>query len=201
MLRLLDIRDEHISMLRPGVDGRFAPRGESKIPEPPYELLYVGALTEHKGYPLFLRALSQLDADIHARVVGGGDPNRDLIQSLGLTDRVTLEGFVKRADLPELYTDSDLFVLPSIDEMGANTQIEALASGTPVIATDTIGLNYLYEDSAIRYFDPRTPNALQQTITSALNDIRYLTYLANKQSHKYNIINTINGIKNTYAEV
>lgn len=186
MLDLLDVRDADVTTLRPGVNGIFSPEPDFEPPRPPYELLYVGNFSEHKGYPQFLHAVSRLDLEVHARVVGAGDPNQELIRSLGLEDRVTVEGFVDRADLPEFYRSADLYIVPSIDETaGTNTQFEALACGTPVVATDADGINEFAPKDAVVYFWPREPDQLADAITSALENIDSLTEAARAHAPEF----------------
>lgn len=202
MLKFLGIPERDISILKPGVDARFSPEKERSTPEPPYELLYVGALNDHKGYPLFLRAVSRLDTDVRARVVGGGDPNKPLIRSLGLSDIVEIEGFVDRADLPEFYRSADLFVLPTIDETaGTNTQFEALACGTPVVATDADGINEFGGGEAVRYFWPRNDNTLKTAIEESLSSIETARNAARGAHKVFSADRTVEQLADMYDEI
>lgn len=202
MLELIGVRQSEISVLRPGVDSRFSPEPDPETPTPPYELLYVGALSDHKGYPLFLRAVSQLETDIRIRVVGGGDPRRSLLRSLGLTNIVSVEGFVKREDLPKFYRSADLFVLPTIDETaGTNTQFESLACGTPVVATDSDAISEFGRGKSVNYFWPRKPAALATAIEATLSEISEATRAARDGHHEYSALRTVEQLENLYAEV
>lgn len=199
MLDLLDVRDADVTTLRPGIDGIFSPEPDPGPPTRPYELLYVGNLSEHKGYPLFLAAVARLDRDVHVRVIGSGDPDHGLIRSLGLGDSVTVEGFVDRAELPAYYRSADLYVVPSIDETaGTNTQFEALASGTPVVATDTAGINEFGPKDAVKYFWPREPDVLASTLESAIEDIDLLTDAARKHARDFHASTTVAQLDDIY---
>lgn len=202
MLELLDIRGSAITPLRPGVDPIFSPDGASDPPASPYELLYVGDLSDHKGYPLFLRAVGRLDRDVRIRVIGAGDPDRGLIRSLGLESRVTIEGFVPRADLPRYYRSADLIVLPTIDETaGPNTQIEALACGTPVVTTDRPSMNeYAPEDAAILFW-PREPRELADAIERALADLPALRGAARRHAPEFGADRTVAQLSELYERV
>lgn len=202
MLELLDVRDSKVTTLWPGIDPIFSPGEESHPPTGPYELLYVGDFSEHKGYPLFLRAVSRLDSDVRVRIVGGGDPDEGLIRSLGLTGRVQVEGFVDRTDLPDYYREADLYVVPSIDETaGTNTQYEALASGTPVVATDTDGINEFAPEDAVRYFWPREPDVLAAAIESAIDDIDSLSAAARSHARDFHASNTVEQLDDLYRRL
>jgi glycosyltransferase involved in cell wall biosynthesis len=178
MLHYVGIGPESIHRLQPGVDPVFHPAAADAAPdatdsgaaddEPPIggpdtpELLYVGDLSAHKGYPTFLSAVERLDRPVRARVVGTGEPAVDT------PGAVVHEGFVPRGELPACYRGADLFVCPSIDEMAPNTVVEALACGTPVVVTDTPGVNADAPHGAARFIWPREPRALADGIESAL---------------------------------
>lgn len=199
MLDLLDVRDADVTTLQPGVDDIFSPTLDSSPLSEPYELLYVGNFSEHKGYPLFLRAVSRLEPDVHVHVIGRGDPDWELIRALGIGDAITVEGFVDRADLPQFYRSADLYVVPSIDETaGTNTQFEALACGTPVVATDTDGINEFGPADAVKYFWPRDPDVLAATIDSAIADIDSLTDAARTHARDFHATNTVEQLADLY---
>lgn len=201
MLKHLNVRDSNITTLRPGVSNIFSPSKTQNKSSPP-ELLYVGELSHHKGYPLLLRALNQLDSDVHVRIVGGGDPNKELIRSLGLEECITIEGFVERVDLPEYYRNADLYIVPSIDETaGTNTQFEALASGTPVVATNTDGVNEFGPAGATRYFWPREPDILAATIDSALRDLESLTNSARSYANSFHAVRVTEQLEEIYRRL
>jgi glycosyltransferase involved in cell wall biosynthesis len=106
-------------------------------------LLYVGRIDPRKGIATLLVALAEL-TDTTLQVVGGGDDEhaRDLRQTaarLGLADRV---GWLEanRGELAGCYAAADAFVFPSewAEPFGL-TPLEAMACGTPVIATGAGG--------------------------------------------------------------
>jgi glycosyltransferase involved in cell wall biosynthesis len=74
-------------------------------------------------------------------VLAGDGPQRDrlqrMVEKLGLGDRVHLLGV--RHDVAEIVAASDVFVLPSLNEGLSQAMLEAMALGTPVVATDVGG--------------------------------------------------------------
>lgn len=99
-------------------------------------------ISQRKGHRILLEALARLapvESHIHLAIVGAGPEQKRLerqIDELGIRDRVHWLGF--RRDLPDLLSNFDAFVLPSLAESEAfpNTLVEAMASGLPCIATD-----------------------------------------------------------------
>ena len=92
-------------------------------------------------------APSQQVTDLNAYLVFAGDgPLRAALESeassLGISDRVRLLGFVNQSRLPETYTASDIFVLPSESEPFGVVVNEAMLCGCPVIVSDHVGARF-----------------------------------------------------------
>lgn len=113
------------------------------------QVLAVGRLVYYKGYEYLIRAMSGVDAQL--TIVGQGpllDKLKQLIARLNLTNVRIIPPV---DDLSHLYTNSDIFVLPSIakSEAFGLVQIEAMAYGLPVINTNlptavpTVSINRL----------------------------------------------------------
>ena len=132
--------------------GDFRPRSERDgRPEGDCRVLYVGQVAPHKGVHTLLEALALLaegrrGGDLSLTVAGSGlhpeyeEGLRATAQSPGLVGRVHFRGMVPHTALPELYRGHDLLVFPSTwEEPFGLTQIEAMASGIPVIGTGTGG--------------------------------------------------------------
>lgn len=108
-------------------------------------LVSVGHLIERKGHHLVIEALAALlPTHPQARlVVIGEGPERAalqaLIEKLGVQAHVTLTGSLPQTELPRWYSAADALVLASSREGWANVLLEAMACGTPVVATDIWG--------------------------------------------------------------
>jgi len=195
---------EAIEVLPPGVDPIFSPQAtpEAGALDGPVEFLYVGDLSAYKGYPLFLEALAALETDEPwtARIVGSGEPDEELAAELGIADLVTHEGFVARADLPAYYRQADFFVMPSIDENGPNTIVEALSCGTPVLATDRPGINEYGDASCCRFFD-RTTADIRATLQEALEERAALSDGALAYARSHSIEDTMDALAALYRDV
>jgi rhamnosyl/mannosyltransferase len=101
-------------------------------------VLFTGRMVAYKGVDVLLRAIRDVDA---FAVLAGDGPMRTtwmrLASELGLDRRVRFPGEVAREELAALYAAADVFVLPSVTaaEAFGFVQLEAMASGTPVIST------------------------------------------------------------------
>ncbi|MBL4721722.1 MAG: glycosyltransferase family 4 protein [Alphaproteobacteria bacterium] len=104
-------------------------------------LLSVGHLIERKGHHLAIEALTKLP-DCTLLIAGDG-PERQNLESLTarlkLTDRVTFLGRIPHNNLAAVYGAVDALILASSREGWANVLLEAMACGTPVIASNVWG--------------------------------------------------------------
>jgi len=171
LLREMGVPDSKIVVLPPGVDDRvFAPEGERYCGDRDLTLLYVGPNSRHKGYDVFLEALRRLGGrlDVEAIMVGGDPPDIDL------PDSVTVLGYRPRGELAALYRGADLYVQPSHDEVVPTTMVEALACGTPVVATDRLGFSECKRGENCLLFPRADAGALAERIKA---------YAANRAVH------------------
>lgn len=152
-----------------GVDAAFTPDGP-RYDAPPY-LLFVGALQPRKNPVLMLEAFARLDGDLRLLMVGpaksGTAEVHASVDRLGLRDRVELLGHVDRATLAALYRSAECFVFPSSYEGFGLPLLEAMASGTPVVAADTTSLPEVAGDAAV-LVPLSDPQVLADGITTAL---------------------------------
>jgi glycosyltransferase involved in cell wall biosynthesis len=192
------IPEQQITVLPPGVNAQFTPDSRDQPSEPP-ELLFVGDFSEHKGYPHFLQALTRIDRSFEVRLAGAGDPNKERIAELGLSDIVSIEGFVSRSELPALYNQSDLVVIPTIDETaGTNVQFEALASGKPVVVTDKPGVSEFTPLEASVTFAPRTVSNLADALSHAIDDLDSLTAASRRLAPDFGADKTLERLNSVY---
>lgn len=147
-LRELGGEPSKLHTLRNGVDlERFVPepraaaRERLGLPLAGRYLLSVGLLIERKGHHIAIEALAQLP-DVTLLIAGSG-PDRAKLEALaarlGVADRVRFAGVVPQAELKWWYAAADVLTLCSSREGWANVLLEAMACGTPVIATNIWG--------------------------------------------------------------
>lgn len=134
--------------LRNGVDlERFVPEERAQarqrlgLPADGRYLLSVGHLIERKGHHIAIEALSHLP-EVTLLIAGGGPEEgalKALAERLGVAKRVRWVGVVPQTDLKWWYSAADVLALCSSREGWANVLLEAMACGTPVIATNIWG--------------------------------------------------------------
>lgn len=171
---------DKIEIVPPGVDlTRFRPipQAEAKqflgIPVHHKLILFVGRMQPLKGTETLLRALAQvkrrepeLVGDVCLSIIGG-DPAQDselelreferlqaLRSDLGIEEMVTFLGAKDQDTLVYYYSAAEMVVMPSHYESFGMVAIEAMACGTPVIASDVGGLSFSIEDGFNGYLVP-----------------------------------------------
>ena len=106
-------------------------------------LLFVGRLVSVKGVDVALKALSELDPTYTLTICGDGDERgalEALAGRLGIADRVTFRGWVSHDELSDIARQSSIQLVPSRYEAFGIVALEAIATGCPVVASDTGGL-------------------------------------------------------------
>lgn len=135
-------------------------------------ILSVGALIPRKGQDLLIAALPALP-DAMLMLAGKGESEsvfRALATELGVADRVAFLGSVPHDDLPALFAAADVMALVSASEGLANAWVEALACGTPIIASDVGGIRELVKTPAAGRIVARTPEAVAKAVRDILSN-------------------------------
>lgn len=171
-----------IHVIHHGVDADFRPLGPALardrygLTSRPY-VLVVGTVRRRKDPITVVRAFAELrDGALsgHDLVIAGKheeeiDALRDEIDRLELNERVKVPGYVAREDLPDLYREASVYVLASRIEGFGIPLIEAMASGTPVIAARTSAIPETAGDAA-RYFTAGDPSSLADALDAVIGD-------------------------------
>jgi glycosyltransferase involved in cell wall biosynthesis len=122
------------------------------------KILNVGRLTEKKGVSYLIHAIPEVKKvypDIHLTIVGGGELAVELKEealSIGLEMNVTFQGAVPNYELPEYYASHSIFVGPSIESKGGDTEgfgltfVEAAMAGCLLIGTDVGGVRDIIQE-------------------------------------------------------
>ena len=179
----LGIPEDKISVIPNGIDdNRFnrlnkdSCRQKIGIPSEGQVLLTVGTLIERKGHHILIDALKLLSdqglLNFQTYIVGAGDWHRRLmaqIDQAGLGNRVYLVGQVPNDDLIYWYNAADLFFLGSSREGWPNVVCEALACGTPVVATSANGIPEIITSDDYGLIVERNAEAFAQILPTAFS--------------------------------
>jgi glycosyltransferase involved in cell wall biosynthesis len=148
-----------------GVDPRFNPGVEPARRDRPY-VLCVASHTARKNLGALVPAAKALQRDGIDLLVAGG--HRPQFAAEGNLSGLQLLGHVPDDELPGLYAGAEAFVLPSLYEGFGLPILEAMASGTPVVATNTTALPDT-AGGAARLVEPE-PEAIREALSGLLAD-------------------------------
>ena len=173
-------------------------------------VLYVGRFAPEKGLDRLLSAVACLKHDPRLRVmiVGGdgeGDPAhrrmRQVCRDLGIDEQVTFAGRVDQTVLPQFYSAADLLVLPSAYESFGMVALEALACGTPVVAT-RVGVTdeLIRQDATGRLVKSDTARALADAIAEVLSQNEQRPEVVRRSVWRYDWSRVTEGVLAAYRD-
>jgi glycosyltransferase involved in cell wall biosynthesis len=149
-------------------------RGRLSLPQDERILLYVGNLKDSKGCLDLLEAFPRVLAthpDANLIFIGSGPSRDSLLQraaALGCQERVRLIGAVEHDALGDWFRAADLLCLPSHNEGVPNVVLEAMACGTPVVATRVGGIPEVLPQHAGMLVDAHDCIGLEGALVDAL---------------------------------
>lgn len=167
--RLYDAQEEKVCVVPGGVDLALFQPGDQRAARDHLglnghrTLLYVGRLDPIKGLEVLMRTLASMEIPCAVRllVVGGGDGRdqesrrmKHLTRKLAIQDRVDFLGSLDHNLLPLYYQAADVCVVPSYYESFGLVALEAMACGTPVVASRVAGLQTIVRDNWSGYLVP-----------------------------------------------
>jgi len=173
--RAFGVSARKMRMVYNGLDAEFfhPMNGEPKKPQ---TLLFVGNTDDaKKGIHYLLRAMTLLPDSVTLTVVDEGLPVKtyapELARKLGLNSRVIFTGRISAEKLRRFYNTAEVAVLPSLYEGFGLPAAEAMACGTPVVATQAGALpEVVGEEGGGILVPPRDPRALAAAILKILRE-------------------------------
>ncbi|NMF57738.1 glycosyltransferase family 4 protein [Pseudanabaena yagii] len=173
-------------------------RAKLGLPHDEQVVLYVGRFDPRKGIETLVRAFAQLKESDNSQklrllIVGGSDPDavdgqersriEALVRDCGLGAVTQFVGQVGHDRLPLYYTAADVCVIPSHYEPFGLVAIEAMACGTPVVASDVGGLKFTVVQGETGWLvPPQNVGAFAEAISFALNDPLAVTKMREQAS-------------------
>lgn len=169
----LGINPEKIVVIHNGVNTEiFAPA--KSIPDKK-QILWIGKYVPGKGVEYLIKGFqlfSQDHPDYQLVMVGRGplkDTYIETIQELGIAEKVVFKDFVPNNDLPKYYQESQIFVLPSLEEGVPRTILEAMSCGVPVICTRLPQLVDIVSGSGL-LVPTKDPQAIADALSQVVSD-------------------------------
>lgn len=181
-LREIGVRADHTTVLYNGVDpARFYPvdmaaaRTQHGVAQNEEMILFIGNILVTKGCGELMDAFVSMAAKRPRATlvyVGDGPMKKQLeaqAKEHGLSDRVRFPGRVAHDKLNTWFSAASVFCLPSYAEGVPNVVLEAMACGTPVVATDVGGIGEILPAFAGALIPAKDAQALALTLEKALS--------------------------------
>jgi glycosyltransferase involved in cell wall biosynthesis len=197
LTELYGIEEEKIHVIYNGVDiNKFKPRPnraklrrEFGLEEEKRIVLFVGRLYHRKGLETLLHSIPPVlkeFSDVKFAISGTGFKKkeqslRNLAKQLDIEDTVKFLGYVPDEKLPDIYSASDIFVLPAIYENFPFAILEAQATRLPVISTKVGGIpEFLVDNENGFLIDPGDPAQLTKRVLTLLQDSKLAEKMGNR---------------------
>lgn len=113
-----------------------------------------GQFIDRKNLISLINAFKKItDKDIRLTLIGSGELKDELESLCSGDERIKIDGFKQRQELPSVYKENDVFVLPSKHDGWALVINEAMASSMPIISNNNVGAFYEFIDHGVNGFD------------------------------------------------
>lgn len=175
-----------------------------------YQVGYIGRFSTEKGTLEFAQSLPQVLRDKQSKAVMIGDGNlreevEKILTSNSIEDSVVLTGWIENKEIPYYLNDMRLLVIPSYSEGVPNIALEAMASGTPILATCAGGLPEIIKDEWTGFLtEDNSPECIARNILRALNHTNLEEITANAHSlmeKKYSYEATVERYRNILSSI
>ena len=170
VLSLFDVKEERISVIHNGIDlseysaveNPAALKALGVVPERPY-VLFVGRITRQKGIIHLVRAIRHLNPGFQIVLCAGAPDTPEIATEMQQAvaaarehhgEIVWIEKMVTRPEAISLYSGASVFVCPSIYEPFGIINLEAMACGTPVVASAVGGIKEVVVDGETGFLVP-----------------------------------------------
>ena len=201
--------DTEISVVHNGIDcEKFSPVDGTE--DEGLQVLFVGRLKPGKGVDDLLMAfenVAEAFSDATLKIVGDGPLKEDLVKlakEKEIHPRVEFAGRIPNSEMPEIYTQSDVFVLPSKNEGLPRTVLEAMACRTPVVTSSlpqlepvVDGAGLIVESDSVEQFADYTSRLLADS--SERERMGEIGRRKVKQSYSWN--ETVRKTSRVYSEL
>jgi len=156
------------------------------------KILFIGKNIERKGLPYLLNAMSGIIKefpDTQLTIISSMDKNSEktvnsIMQKHKLGNHVKIVSSAMPDEIKEYYWGANVFVMPSIIENLAQTILEAMATGTPVIATKALANDEALSSSEGIIIKPKSADSIKEAIIKLFKNPKLAEKLGNNGSKK-----------------
>jgi len=147
--------------------------------------LCVGRISPEKNFEFLSLVLERIPSQTFLCIIGDG-PYRQSLEPIFPKDRVYFFGYLGGEELASAYASADYFIYASVSETFGQVYLEAMSSGTPVIAAEGGQLKEFFIVGEHGYlWEPENIDSAEVAIRSAMKNRNYLSIKAREQALKH----------------
>jgi len=149
-------------------------RYEARVsfPDRPDSIGYLGIIRDRKGIPSLLESVPGIrgsNPGLTVEIAGDGPLHDEVTEAATGTESLEYHGYVDDSEVVSFYNGLKLFILPTESEGLPNVALEAMACGTPVLATSVGGIPDLVEDGVNGFLmEGNSPETIERNVSRAL---------------------------------
>lgn len=171
-------------------------RQSEKKPDKKFTVLFLGQVILRKGIQYLIQAAELLERE-PVQFIVAGPLGINLKAIPRIPGNVSFRGPVPRSQIQQHYRNADVFLLPTLSDGFAITQLEAMAHSIPVIATPCCG-DVVSHDQDGWIVPARNPQAIAETVRRAMEDpgkVALMGGAASRKARAFDIHNLTNNLK------
>lgn len=152
--------------------------------------LYIGYLTERKGVNYLIEAFKEIQDDSLRLIIAGSGTAETGLKKLASGDkRITFPGYMEGVAKANLYSQADIFVLPTLQDVWALVINEAIHYGLAVLCSDAATAKEIVDDRTGKIFRAADVLDLRRAMTSLITDQKKLKEIQAHNFHKKSVSN------------
>jgi len=162
--------------------------------------LCVGRISPEKNFEFLSLVLERIPSQTFLCIIGDG-PYRNTLEPMFPKDRVYFFGYLGGEELASAYASADYFIYASISETFGQVYLEAMASGTPVIAAEGGQLKEFFVNGEHGYlWEPDNIDSAEDAVRSAMKNRDYLSMKARQQALRHSWDSAGNQLNDIYYD-
>lgn len=155
------------------------------MPNNPVKLLYIGSFLKRKNIHRIIDLINSNKNRYRLTIVGGGgNYEKKILDLINNNNNIKYFGVIKdKQQLINIYRQSDIFIMPSVDETFGLVYAEAMSQGTPVIYSKNTGFDHFFKDGEVGYaVNPNDIKDYAQKIQNIINNYNSISKIAIKRA-------------------
>lgn len=203
--------DTEKAVIDNGIDRKLFNFKKKKIGKT-IKLLFLARIVPKKGLHLLLKALKRIlvtNKNVYLSVVGEGPDRKrmmEYVKNNHMENYVKFHGYVEKEEKPKYYQAADIFCAPYINEGFGITLLEAMTTGTPIVALKNNAFSEVLKGYPVKSLivDKKDPKVMAQAIERLINDAKMRRKIVKwemKEIKKYDWVKVARETQDFYYQV